>query len=407
MISQIRDKIIAVKEAVGVDIHFMEDGGMFISGVQLKIQNGNVNRVKVFDSIYSLEELKSKLPANIPLAISLNGKGVIMRTVAEKVTDNLISKMFPGTNPQNFVTVIHQLKGKSESIIYVTRKAFVEKFIRDANDLNLRIVSMTIGTKPVDIVIPFISTSSLIIWLPSLSIDIDQSNVNAVYAKNAMTSNDDILRIADNTYKPSQVLALGNAMGILSKPADMLYSDIAGNEITEMQTEHAYYKLFSFIGWTILLCLLTLLLANFIVFNSYYNKKKNLESESEVVNSELESKTAVNMEIDSLYNFFVRAGWNVATKHGYYIDRIAALVPSSLQLTGIQSSPLNERSDIDDFAVKSDQIILMGVSVNPIELEIFIRAIKNVPGIKIAELTNYLYKENLHGAIFTIEITYQ
>lgn len=401
MIRYIRNNIITIREAIGLDVHFMEDG-MIVSGVHLKVQKGKVIKLKAIERIAQFKDLK--LPLNIPVAVTLNGKGVLMRTNKGRATENLLSSWFPGVNPQDFLYTLHDIESE-DNMAYIARRSFVEDVIKEMNEAGIRIVSLTLGTSPVNTVLPFMYRGLIELNTPTLKVDISEKKIIAIQQEQYPHAVFKEIEIGEVHYNTNQVLALGAALSLLSLPADRVYSDIKTSEISYLQKDYVYYKLFRFTGWAVLITLLTLLLANFFVFNHYYTKNNELVQSNSLINAQLNNSLEGNAQVDSSYSFFMRSGWNRITKHGYFADRIAALVPPTVSLTALQAAPLQESVGMNDYVFSQDKIWVSGTSADPTELETFSRSIKNINGVQGVAIKNYVYKAEIGAATFLIEIT--
>ncbi|MFT4092624.1 MAG: hypothetical protein QM640_03205 [Niabella sp.] len=403
MFRYIRNNIITIRGAAGLDIHFLENDRMIISGVMVRPVKGQVRKTADFERISNWEVLKDKLPANVPVAVTLNGKGILMRTNDRGTSENLISTLFPGANPQDFVYTTHRT-GEGAEKVYIARKTYIEDIIKQMSQAGIRLVSLTLGSNPVEIVLPFMNKWNTGIITPTLRLEITERKVHTVIPENAAGSVYKEVEIGETRYRTSQVLGLGGALALLLKPADRVHSDIRTTGISYLQKEYVYYKLFRFTGWAMLITTLALLLVNFFVFNNYYSKNKELAQSNELINSQLAGNDAAGAQLDSAYSFFTRSGWDKTTRHGFYIDRIAALVPPSVSLTSLQAAPLQESIGVSEYIFDHGKIWISGASVDPTELETFSRAIRNISGVQSVSIKSYLYKAEQQAAVFTIEV---
>lgn len=406
MIRYIRNNIITLQQAIGLDIHFMDDGSMVISGVHLKILRGQVTKVKAIERITRFKDLTDKLPKNIPVTVVLNGKGVLMRTNKGKLTDNLVSNLFPGANPHDFLYTLHDIDSE-DNIVYIARRAFIEGVIKEIRDIGIRIMALTLGTNPVNAVLTFLYKEFIELHVPTLRMEVKERKIVSVVQENYKPAIYKEIEIGEMYYNTNQVLALGAALNLLSMPADKVHSDIKAPEINYLQKDYVYYKILQFTGWAVLVTMLTLLLINFFVFNHYYSKNIKLVQSNAMTNVQLKHSLDANIRVDSSYNFFMRSGWNQVTMYGYFIDRVAALVPPSVSLTSIQAAPLHESVNVSDYIFTREKILISGESIDPTELETFSRAVKNINGIQAVAIKNYVYKAEIAAAIFIIEITIQ
>lgn len=399
----IRNNIITVREAIGLEIFFSEGDKMEISGIHVAIEKGRVVKRGEIEMFSLFKDLPAKVSGNVPVAVTLSGKGVLMRFNKEKHTDNLISGFFPGSNPQDFVYAVHETQG-AEHVVYIARRSLVESVVREIVALDIHLLSLTLGSAPADIVLPFMNVWNVSLKTPALSLGVSEQKLLSVKADSYDPSLYTIVEIGQQKYASNYILPLGAALGMVGKPVDEIRSDIKDSEIDRLQKEFMYYKLFRFAGWALLCGVFALLLVNFFVFNSFYNKNKVLLESSVLIDSKARASNGTNAQIDSSYRFFVEAGWSKPSRYAYYADRIAALMPATASLTGIQESPLQESGGLGGIRFSPDKILVKGVSTDPTELEIFSRSIRNIKGIVSVGIKTYLYKSELKAAMFVIEV---
>ncbi len=405
MVRYVRNTIVTIREVAGIDIHLLPDGGMLFFGAQLKLAGGKVKTVKNIHRVKDVKELKGTISEKVPLSVSMNGHGVMMRKIAPGNNSNLISNILPGSNPNDFLYTIHKIN-EQEQIAFIIRKSKVEETIGLFETAGLRIISLSLGTEGVENILPFIDRSKQ--TLSTLTLAIDVSDQKVVSVRNTDKSEDQLfkeIRIGDQVFRKSESIGVGNALNLLHKPADSIGSNISTSGISHLQKDYVYYKLFQFTKWTVMASTLALLLINFVVFNYYFKKNKKLTEMNNLALALQQQNTLAGEKLDSSYSFFMRSGWNKNTRYGFYIDRIAALVPSSVSFKSLDVAPLQESLGVNDYLFSKNRIVISGVSNNPSELETFSRALKNIEGVESTALKNYSYKEDLNAAVFTIEIT--
>lgn len=404
MLGYIRNKIITVREIAGVDVHFLPDEKMLFLGAHMKLAGGKVVTVKNIDNFKSINELKHNIPGNVPLSVSINGTGVLMRKIASGDHDNVVASVLPGSNPNDFFHSIHRIT--SEHIAFIIRKTKVEEIINLFQKAGFRLVSLSLGTENIENILPFIDSGKFTLPTPSLTIDIFDQKIINIHSNN--DGPDQLfkeIRIGETVFRKTECIGIGNALKLLHKPADRIAGDIRTTEINYLQKDYVYYKLFQFTKWTVLATTLALLLINFFLFNYYFKKNRLLVEQNNLTILQQEQKIGVGNRLDSSYSFFVKSGWNNNTRYGYFIDRIATLVPPSVSFRSLEVAPLQESLGVNDYFFSKNKIVISGVSNNPGELETFSRALRNIDGVETVALNSYSYKPDINAAAFTIEMT--
>ncbi len=405
MFRKLKDTIITIKEAVGLELQIGPDERWQFNGFHMKFVDKKLQQLTAYSDIEDLKLLKARLPKQVPLVLVINGKGVLMRKTAQP-ENNLVNQLFPGSNPGDFfsVTCPDEATGQYH---FICRKTLVAQVLEALNAAGLQPLSLGIGLTPLVQALPFLEAPDATINTPSYSVAIVQKKIHEIIYGPRERPDASTFMVGGALYKAQQVNALGAVLQVLLKPADQLEGAITTEAVKAAGEDYKYYKLFHFTKWTVLAALLVLLLGNFFVFNHYFGKNKALAQQADLVRAATQSSLLEQARSDSSYAFFTSAGWNKNTRHSYYADRIAALAPETVRFSLLQTAPVQESVGAGDLIFANNKIILQGISTDPTELETFSRAIKNIPGVEAVVINNYLYKRDLLAAVFTLEITIQ
>lgn len=403
MFRKLKDTIITIKEAVGLELQIGPDERWKFNGLHVKFVDKKLKQLATYSDIEDLNVLKARLPKQAPLVLVINGKGILMRKTAQP-ENNLVNQLFPGSNPGDFfsVTCPDEATGQYH---FICRKTLVAQVLEALDAAGLKPVSLGIGLTPLLQALPFLEAPDAEIQTSSYSVTITQKKIHEIIYGPGSRPDTFPLMVGEETYKAEQVNALGAVLQVLLKPADQLEGNIAAETVKAAGDDYKYYKLFHFTKWAVLTVLLVLLLGNFFVFNHYFEKNKALAHQADLVRAATQSSLLAQARSDSSYAFFTNAGWNKNTRHSYYADRIAALAPETVRFSLLQTAPVQESLGAGDLIFANNKIVLQGTSTDPTELETFSRAIKNIPGVEAVIINNYLYKRELLAAVFTLEIT--
>lgn len=405
MIRHIRNTIMSIKEVAGIDIHFLPDEKMLLFGAHLKISGGKVVTIANIDRVETIRALKENIRPGVPVSLSVNGYGVMMRKIPLGDHSNLISGLLPGANPNEFYHNIHRIN-EQEAIAFIIRKTKADEIISSFSEIGLRVLSLSVGTKGVENILPFIDNGKVTLLLQSLTIEIISQNVVSVQPADAMEPQVfKEIRIGETIYRKTASIGVGNALKLLHRHAAKISSDVLQSGISYLQRDYVFYKQFRFAKWFLLAATLTLLVINFFAFNYYYHKNERIKEQNSLSLAQQQQQVHDGSRLDSIYSFFITAGWNKYTRHSYFIDRMAALVPATVTFNSLDVAPLQESRGTNDYVFAYSNIIVSGVSDDPSDLETFSRSLKNIEGVERVAISRYSYKQDISAAIFTIEIT--
>lgn len=392
--------ITRIREVVGIDLCFDEEGKPLVSGLHVRFVKGKLSVVAIYAG---METLKEKMPRNVPLVVTVNGKGILMREIADS-DSNPINQLFPGANPNDFSLFPLKLHGHV-TYSFICRKVWIEETGRLLETEGLQPVLLVPGLTFLPMVLPFLEGQDIHIVSPSYKIAIEKGVVTSIaYGPQNTDMAAGVVDIGDMRIRKSQVPLLSAILQALLKPVDQLGDMVSVAAVATGRQHYRSYRFFNFSMWSVLSLTLTLLLINFFVFSHFFRKNKMLSEEIDQIRSTVEIDRGQQAAADSSYSFFNNAGWARGTKHGYYVDRISALVPPSVQLTMLQTAYNEEAAEAGGDIYKADRIRLKGISSDPTALESFSRAVKNIPGVELVTLSDYLFKRELAAAVFSIEI---
>jgi hypothetical protein len=400
MYQAVKDKIITVREAVGVDVHIGQDDQWQITGMHVKFVKKKLGIVATYGD---LEDIRSHMPRNVPLVLLINGRGILMRETAAKEV-NVIGQLFPGANPNHFYSMPYRIS-ETMQYAFICRKTLVEQVMQVLAAKGLRPLTVTVGLSPLKQVLPFLDTAALEVTSPGYKVSVKQNEIVAiVYGEQPADIPDTAVRVGDQPLRRSHVTLLGAIMQVLLKPVDRVDDPADLPAALTARQEYTYFRLFWFGTWLLLTVVLTLLVINFMVFSHFFNRNSALSQQIGQMNDAAAGNEGQQNEFNATYAFFTAAGWNKTTRHGFYIDHIAALTPASIRLTVLQTASQEETFG-SDLVFRVNKIQVNGISTDPTELEIFSRAIRNIPGVEAVSMNDYLYKREMSAAVFSIEVT--
>ena len=147
----------------GVDIQINSDGAYSFSFVVLKMQRNNLSIVKSKSAIRSIDELISNLSKeNCPLVLSLNGKGIIYKSLNEKFAgtyQDALQKVFPSGNEHEFhVQLFHGFN--DNAFIAVIRNQALDEILALFKSSKLPVINIVLGMYSLELLVAFLQDQS-------------------------------------------------------------------------------------------------------------------------------------------------------------------------------------------------------------------------------------------------------
>lgn len=406
---KLKSKLIQVKRAVGIEIIQLPNDQRMINAVLVAVQGTAIRKEQEWSSLASLDELAAKIPAKIPVTVVLNGKGVLVKMLeAAKASANTVTDVLPQSNPAEFYVIT--LAQHEQLLAGIARKDLTDSILAELNNKGFRVLDAGIGISQLGSLIPFISAGgSGTIDTPCYRIRYNNShNISTVESADPQLFNpfeQPEYTISGQYIRSSLLVAFAAAVrllaGNLEEPATL-----RNTTVETQRTEYRYYNYFSAALWALLVSIFALLLINFIAYNHYFNKNKELLAAQTLSQEQVLLSRQQQKELARKEQFLQETGWLQASRTSFFADRIASLVPGNCQLTALHFFPARDASVLERSGIpfKTDTIQLAGSCTDPLVLNQFTNNLKNLAGIKEVQVKNYQYKKETESGAFFIEI---
>jgi len=418
MLTTLYNRINRIRKAHGIEISLFPDGKMMASAVTLRVADGKI--IKEFEVylINSLEDLASKLDRGVPVALTVGGKGVLNKKISPEVPEEKrFEAVLPNANPTGFY-LESDCYEKFMSVAIV-RKEVLDKIMGDLLRLNFKILSVRIGGGGIRWLLPYLNAEGGSV-LRSNHYTFHLSAAREIAEFETFTADSESYReshaekleysVGDQYVYSQGLLSFASALELLAGVPGVEVVAANGrihiSALEKEREEYRYFKYFRAAGWALLGFLFTILLVNFLLYNHYFNKNRELQASRMVNQDELKRTDRLRAAVNAKDQFLRQHGWDHSPRLSFYADRIAGLLPDGATLTDMKLCPLNtanyEEGSLPVF--KKDTIQIAGVSDDPTELNRFANNLRNIPDFREVYIRSYLYKKETGSGTFLIEI---
>ena len=410
MFDQIKNRLLRINRAFGVEILLLPSDELIARVVILKLERSKVVKEKESQPFQSLEELQKLIPPGSPVAVTINGKGVLHKKIERDAwSENILERILPNANPADFY--LDKFECETFYSIHVVRKAVYDSILDHLVRSKFRILSVSLGIPTIRYSIPYmngigpnegIKANHHIIYVDHEKKIID---VQIISDDPGQTSASVEYNIGDQYVFAKNLLAFSSAMGLLAGAA-FDDTDVVNATLAAEKREYRYFKYFKAASWSLLCVVFSLLLANFLVYMHY--SRSNLEHVSSLLSTQEERQKTEKLEAEILAKegFLNKYGWDRPARISFYADRIAALVPDDALLTDLKINPIVTSVLGGDGLPKfqQDTIQVSGSCEDPAELNRFANNLRNVVDFKEINIKSYLYKKEIQTGLFSMEI---
>ncbi|MBN2833704.1 MAG: hypothetical protein JXR48_01930 [Candidatus Delongbacteria bacterium] len=387
------------KKARGVHINILADGqynyyftDVVLSKSTLKIINQASGTEKPENAIHIISK------DNLPLIISLDGKGILHKTIIPKNSiepNELLVEYFPNIDTENVLYQVSHVNDEFMAISIIKIDA-IDSF-KELLDKNL-IFSFFLGFFNIEKTISQINEEIDNIIITGKNIKIKDNHISSYQNidDNSCTYSIDEYRLSGD-----QIIAYSNSLQYFINDNSTKYIFEDKNLPIEFIAKKALKK----IGIGTLIFFFVTLLANFLVFD-HFNKLTQKYSIQCTENEHLFiQQQELAKELKYKKDFIKKCGFLQSSKMSLIADEIALSLPEDIILSKLQINPLKgtlKQNEPTEF--EYNKIIIEGICSSPEDLNFWISKINQIFWIKETIIEDFFFDESQGKAKFSIVI---
>lgn len=404
MFKQVKNRILALKKAAGIELTFLSDGSFMINCIVLEVVKGKVVVAKTYYNLKSVNTLKGEINENTPVSLVINGKGVIHKKT-NSISESLPADIFPGINPNDFL--FQYFEGLETPEIAIIRKNTIDKIIDDLAQIKINTVSLSLAFYDLEYITKFINHTGEIpttqYHIEFIDKKIQHYNLNSDEEKEVLVKPD--INIDTIYVKSNFIIAYASAIKLLLQGINN--SSIELDSIVENQKKIRQATLLKMYSLSILTLFLCLLLLNFFIYNHYYSKNNELLSKNQFSLQQKSRFDSLNKSLNIKKEFLAKTGWiDNRRMISFYADRIAATVPDSVTLTSLNIYPAVSKLTYStkQWVFQRDTLLINGECNDPSLLDDWLKEIGKIKNVTQSKISSYLFKKQGETGTFSAEV---
>lgn len=409
MLKNIRlENMLKSKSSTGLEVTLMPDGSHQFYLVVLKKQQATLVTEKQIGPLYSFNDVQAHIDPKAPLILVINGKGIVHRKIHRNETDTsatLLGKLLPNATVEEFVL---------QEVALPSDEAFVS--VIRTNVLN-ELMEELINHKLANIAACFLGPFVLTNLLPLLEKNVIDNGY--LYANNfrLQIQEEQIVSLETFTSVPIEQYRIGNDLlshhllipfaGALSYFTNAQNTIANANLVDQLKEEFKQKQTFELRGWTLLISTFLILIINYLVFNNYWTKNKEMNAQLELTQVALQRYDKLKSDYDQKRKFLEQNGMLENSRTSYYADRLAKDLPASVQFTGLNIHPLKKKNPGEEdkgFLFENKSVLVSGNCKRNTELNEWMKKMKKENWVEDLTLLNYRQDNKDENGIFLIEI---
>lgn len=332
----------------------------------------------------SIKVLAEKLSKNQSVFLIINNDYVLTKVIASEQVDDLklVNQAFPNINTSEFYFEI--VKQKDTQVVSVCRRSYIDDLIKEYSKHNLCVVNFSLGNSILSHVLGYLDDGIVF-----------TSNTTVSVAENSITSIEQTDELPEVYYninglkvQRQYLLSFSGALNLLLNSYHSFVN--YQNTILVIFNDYKQKRFFNQFLKFGLVFILGVLLVNFILFNSYFERVKSLNETSQINQAAKQQILEFNESVIKSKKMTDDMLKSSISKSSFYIDAISRSLPSSILLSQINYQPLDKK--IKEGQLISQQInaiIVSGSSNDSKQYSIWIAHLEDLNWTTYIEVLDY------------------
>jgi len=390
----------------GAQVNILGDGTFAIRVLDLSLKKNQLQVDRKKEYKLKLEQF-GDLPLNGPFALTLTGKGILIKKTArlEGITEQQLRQLFPGFTAEEFY-VQHFPSGEQSFVAFI-RKETADPILAAFRRQGVQVLVFSLGPFAVDHVLPLLNSygDQLVFDGHQLLFSKEQHWVDYQYSPGSGMEFE--LKIDIEPIPQQFLLAYAAAFQlILNIKLDLIsvVDQQAHQDLTELLAKLKFKKN----GSLALLSLFSLLLVNFLLFSYYKTANQTLASKAGQRSTQSLDRQKLAADVKEKEQQVNLLGWNHGQRYAFLLDQIGQTLPTAITLNELQinqTGPTRSTAE-KEMPIATGTIKILGQSASTYAVNDWLYALKKLRWIKAVHLEKYGAGQQQEVPVFTIKLNY-
>lgn len=405
MLTQIRNKILAIKKVAAVELTILSEDSFLINLIILEIKKGQVVIDKTCYNLKTFSAIKEEIKAGMAVSLIINGKGLLHKKT-DFISDNLPQSIFPGINPADFL--YQYFESQSGTEVAIIRKNTVDDILNQLEELLILPVSLSLAFYDIQFITEIINHTGKIVTSQYNLTLADKKIIS--YTLNSNEEKEILVKPEiniDSIYLKSNFLIPYASATKLLIQGFYNNTPIQHKNIITNQKKAAQTSLLKAYALGVLIFFLCLLLFNFFIYSHYFSKNNELVSKNQYALQQKKDFDSLSISMKNTREFLTSSGWiDDSRMISFYADRIALTVPEPVTLTSLNLYPAAPKLSFNSkqWIFRQDTILISGECSDPSLLDNWVKEIEKIKNVTRSKIISYLYKKQGETGFFNAEV---
>lgn len=388
------------RQVVGLSCVINADNNHEFISVVLIRRKGllEIESIKSFSCDF--EKLYEHIPTELPVMLSLDGKGILHKKVTVEKHEDILKQIMPGSNKDDFMIDVCEGMGK-DLFVSLARHDYLNSIFKKLIP-GLFVIDLTINPLHVKNLSGIFNELPLSITSGYYEIQTNESGFIKEYRKRESYDQEEVsYRFDDYEIGSGSLLSFYNALKFfIGNKNDQLPA-----EIESQRSEFQSWRLFIFAGISALVIIFIILILNFAIFFRLSERKAQLDQTLMDNKGIVEIIDSLKKEVTWKEKFLGKSGFNQNRWFSYMADDLGASVPINITLKKIEIHPVDAKITMSkEIGFRYDILRISGVAGTSNLLNQWIIKLRELRWISDVVVENFLQMDNTAAGNFIIEI---
>ena len=379
-----------LSSCAGLELHILPDNAYSGRLCSVSLEKNRLNIDKKSEAEGDLAAVLKQVPNDRPLALTLTGKGILIKKVAriEEITGDTLNKVFPNFSLETFY--VQNFISGDYSFLALIRKDSADELVKKIGEAGIKLLTVGLGPFAVALVLGQINNYGEEIRFDGHLIQHNSAFEWEDYKYQPGATSRFPLKIDTEKIPERNLIAYATAFQLA------LFNRLSPIVIPNSITEHALAefreeKKFKFNLSAVLAGLFVLLLVNFLVFSRYQAANEQLAAQAGRSSAGVENVKMIRNDLAEKEKQLRELGWNKGLSFAYLADRIGRSVPASITLNELSVNPERDRLGTNGEGEKYEQNIIRisGKTANPEAVNDWIYRLKDETWVNRVTLESF------------------
>lgn len=395
-----------LSSCAGAEVHLSQDGSYDIRLLKLSLHKKRIridSKKRYSGSVAKITDLVLEEP----LAITLTGKGVLIKKTArlEVASAQSLQHLFPALKLQEFY--VQHFPAGAHSFVAIVRREIADAVMTVFKKQGAEVLMLSLGPFAVDQVLPQLNSYGNALKFDGHQLVLNEAKEWVDYDYTAGIVAGFPLKIDIETIPEEFLLAYATAFQlILHDHLDAV--EVEAENIKQRLVNLAAKLKFKRYGMAMIFFFFALLMLNFLVLSGYNSSNEELMSNAGKQSYIFENRAKLEKDVKEKEALVKKLAWNKGYRYAYLSDQIGSSVPKEVILDELQINPLTGARTglIKDAPLEVGNIKIKGQTSSVYAINGWIYELKQKSWVKDVQLEKYTADDQREVQVFTILLKY-